>query len=401
MLRWVLIASLLVFLQDPLPEQLAEKLGDDDPKVREEAELKLVEIGESARRAVTKALGSTDLEVRRRALRILEELDLQAEERERECAARGQMLRLVSIDAADRSLRKILDELADQAHVRFRGDIPERQVSLEVSDMPLIQVLDRLGIQVVDTMPTLSPPMGPPTLTLKPGVPPEAVSYVAGARFWWTIRRWKNEGQIIRTTMDRDVQGLVEWDVAQVVRTSGSGFETCTIHSPREVYVPESDPGEMRIRIRGTRWWHCTRVLTFKDPRQGDYRRAGRFVVQVRWPSIHVTADRPCPPWVLYTSLRCLDVKVKYRNVGRRGNRSLAVGKGGGGRSIAQNPAWCGCEDAPSRHRRPKPARAQNLVVDVGWQGEELKEVESITVRFHKPVEECFELLSPALKAQR
>ncbi len=76
-----LLLSMFVAVSAPQEvdvDHLVERLGHEDPNARDEAEKRLLEIGEPARQGVLRAASSSDVEPRTRASRILAALDLAA-----------------------------------------------------------------------------------------------------------------------------------------------------------------------------------------------------------------------------------------------------------------------------------------------------------------------------------
>jgi len=75
MIRGAAVALALVLFQDPELGRLAEQLGNEDPSQRQQAERRLLEIGEPARSELERLARSKDAEVSGRARAILTTLD--------------------------------------------------------------------------------------------------------------------------------------------------------------------------------------------------------------------------------------------------------------------------------------------------------------------------------------
>jgi hypothetical protein len=75
MLRWAAWVLVLVPLQDPELLRLAEQLGHDDSARRQQAERRLLELGEAARATLERLAGGEDVEVRARARSILASME--------------------------------------------------------------------------------------------------------------------------------------------------------------------------------------------------------------------------------------------------------------------------------------------------------------------------------------
>jgi len=97
------------------------------------------------------------------------------------------------------------------------------------------------------------------------------------------------------------------------------------------------------------------------------------------------------------------DVHVRIRP-GKSNNRfggrsSLTVTSVCGRMAPPANPAWCGCDGQPAKWNLPAPAGSQDLsVLSYTWSGYAIDAIESISLTFHKPVEEPFDVSSPPLK---
>jgi hypothetical protein len=68
-------------------------------------------------------------------------------------------------------------------------------------------------------------------------------------------------------------------------------------------------------------------------------------------------------------------------------------------RAPPKTPAWCGCDVKPAKFERdPVPTLQDATVPSTSWGRYSLDDFESISLTFHKPVEEPFEVTSPPLK---
>jgi hypothetical protein len=79
-------------------------------------------------------------------------------------------------------------------------------------------------------------------------------------------------------------------------------------------------------------------------------------------------------------------------NGSRFGASRRFAASGGGG-------AWCGCRGAPTRGTLVAPIKIQEHRVDASAKAPRtLDDLDQITLQFHKPVEEPFDVTSPTLK---
>ncbi len=139
----VLMASLLGVVQDAAREW-CDKLGDDSPQVREEAQKQLVKLGASAIAALKATVEkSTDPEVRDRARKALDEIS-RAEKLEKVY----QPPKRVTVDFKGTPLRDAVAELGRQTGVRFTGANEDTPITLKVNEAPLLRVLDDISRQL-------------------------------------------------------------------------------------------------------------------------------------------------------------------------------------------------------------------------------------------------------------
>lgn len=331
---WSLLLIILAAAQDAEVDRLVARLGDDAPAAREEAERKLIEKGERALPALRRALESADPEVRARAQTAVARIE------------------------------------EDAAHMALQRQQRPGKIVVSAGDHTEI---------------------------------PSNAAVTDGARFTFACRPWPAEGPragtIIETTALKYLDGNLEWEVAAL--TTGRGVETCDRHSPDLVYAP----GEWRtgagVQVKGLRRWYCDIPMRFDDPRDGDRRHAGPYTLVVRWPSIVVETDTPVSTWILPQMLSTSDITITFKEPeasGRYGSRL-----GGKRNSIARGPtpvyAWCGCAGQPAKEtRKPPPMSREHAVKDPLRIYPAIEKVASISLTFHRPVEEPFEVTSPALK---
>lgn len=173
------------------------------------------------------------------------------------------------------------------------------------------------------------------------------------------------------------------------------------MHSPGLVYVPDPGLTDPRVKVRGIRRWFCDVPVEFLEPAQGHRRRVGPYELEIQWPHIIIHADEPVPEPVIIETLGRDDIQWKVK-AGRFVGQGLddSIGSGGGGRGgYGRNRAWCGCVDAPAQGTRKAPEMLQEWRVKASNSApRNVDDAEWIKLQFHHPVEEPFELASPALK---
>lgn len=225
------------------------------------------------------------------------------------------------------------------------------------------------------------------------------VAVVDGARFTVQRQDWRAKGVVFETAVETFLEGDLEWDVSGIAAAGPLKVETCSVHSPRKVYV-DGAPGAAKVTIRGLRRWYCDVPFEFKDPRDGERFRVGPFEIALSWPNLTLRSDREMPVAVLAKALSPSDVRFTLRpgrNAIRVGGKRNLVARGGGGGS--EERAWCGCVGKPARDPKPPVPTSDRRIVAAGLGASvyTLDDIESISITFHKPVEEAFEATSTRL----
>jgi hypothetical protein len=228
---------------------------------------------------------------------------------------------------------------------------------------------------------------------------PERSSATDGAVFSFT-RRPTAAGTIFNTDLRRFLEGEIEWSVAGIRDDKNLVVETCDLHSPASVYVAALPPLPCTVTVKGIRRWYCDVPVEFKGTVEGATQRVAGFEMTVRWPDIVVTADRPVPQHLVPQLLRGWEISAKLKPNAPRGGgvRENLVARTGRVRESAKNPAWCGCSEKPTRGERPPVPTSTTWKVPVSnYAQSAVDDIESITFKFHLPVEEPFEVTSPPL----
>jgi hypothetical protein len=333
-MKSLLLAAFLL-LQDGELDRLLLQLGDSDPAARERATASLSARGEAARETLVKGRGHADPEIRTRSATLLLRMD--------------QAVYLEGLEKAQRPLKLKLLAAGEKS-------LPARAA---VTD---------------------------------------------GAYFSFERRPWAPDGAVLgtifETVIDPKLQGEIEWSVGAVRDGKELAVETCDYHSPRLVYVPGVPPVEGTVALKGLRRWYCDVPVEFKNPADGVTRRVGMFALTVQWPSIAVHSDVGLPDSVLRQVLRDADIRCVLKPGTRMGGgSSFTVTSRCGMRAPPKSPAWCGCDVKPAKfEHEPVPTLQEMKVPSTNWGRYSVDDFESISLTFHKPVEEPFEVTSPPLK---
>ncbi|MBI3855470.1 MAG: HEAT repeat domain-containing protein [Planctomycetes bacterium] len=333
MARWLLAAVILCPLDND-PRRLIDRLGDEDPPVREAAMQALVALGNDALPLLRPAADHPDAEIRTRVSLLLRQIDQAAYFKSLALVQRPRKIRLMAAE-----------------------------------------VLPQPGTAVID-----------------------------GGLFHFERRPW-TVGSLIHTRLESNLKGEIEWSVAAVRAGEDLRVETCATHSPETVYLPEDGVAPYTVVIKGTRRWLCDVPLEFRDPAEGDQRRIGPYTLTLRWPNVEVQAEGKLPPTLIYSMIQDSVVRAQFR----RGREQLPAEPRG---PVTDEPAiffpeakeeraaaaWCGCELEPDR-REKQPwlswRRSIHIPADPSCGFPDLA---SVSLTFHLPIEEPFELESPPLK---
>jgi hypothetical protein len=141
--RLRLAALLAVSLAAPLPaadppppvEKLVEQLGHPSFPVRERASKALRERGPGVLPALRKALESKDEEVRKRVETLIPPLEIEE----------ALLPKRVTVKATDGTLTSILGDIEKQTKMKVTANGPAAKATIDATDAPFWDVLDRLG----------------------------------------------------------------------------------------------------------------------------------------------------------------------------------------------------------------------------------------------------------------
>ena len=401
MLRLVVLGLLL--LQDPDVGSLVQQLGDNDPARREEAVRKIRQIGPGAREALEKALKDSDPEVRTRVQGLLDVLERERLQALLESRERKRAFPRVTLDMVDVPRCDVLAELSRQSGWELDPQPSlslNHKVTVQGRDIPMIQALHQARFRWSFSYLVKA--------VIGDGEPiSEATVFDDGLSFSFSRRLWapagKPIGTIFETKPSSEFEGDFSWKIASVKTDREWPIETCAIHSPSRVYVGNPDLIDPRVTVKGTRLWFCPTPLEFPEPKSGDLRECGPCQLTIEWPKIRVRLGTPVREFLRMHILTPRDIQLKLRPGREKETMGVGVGGGGGGRYGGRfggkNLAWCGCADHPATEASNPFPMTQEFSVEVDF-GDRyaISDVAAITVTFHKPVEDSFELSSPPLK---
>lgn len=137
------ILVLGLFGQDGPVRDLVQKLEDDSVDAREKAQKDLVARGDDSLPVLRELLESPTAsgELKLRAAAVIREIELAAK-----AAKVYREPKRITLNAADRTLREILDEVARQTEAKIDASAVDlaAKVTLDAQDDPLFEVLDRI-----------------------------------------------------------------------------------------------------------------------------------------------------------------------------------------------------------------------------------------------------------------
>ena len=136
MLLLILIGSLAI--QDPDLDALLKQLEDESIEVREKAAATLVDLGDKAEGRVRERMEKSDGELKLICKRILERMSVP-----KRLAGVLPPLRKVTMDAKDRSLKEVLEDLRGQTGMAMDTErLGDAQVTLSFKDLVPMEALD-------------------------------------------------------------------------------------------------------------------------------------------------------------------------------------------------------------------------------------------------------------------
>jgi len=232
-------------------------------------------------------------------------------------------------------------------------------------------------------------------------------AYIPGGGFVFRRSTWIQENQtagtVFHTASMREFEGELEWEVVRIRAGGDQEFLKCSRHSPGVVFVEDSKLADAVVTLRGVRRWYRATSVEFLSPSEGDTRHVGSYSLELRWPSVIVRSALPMAKDVLDRTCAPCDIQVRVKP-GREWRGSLrssssCVDIEFCGVELEGTRVWCGCNEAPARQEKARRNVVPERRVEYSGTSREapLEHLDSITVLFHEPIEERFEVTSPVL----
>lgn len=392
---------LLILCLAQEPEEVQrniDALSSESLESRTKAHAKLQKSGSDALPLLRKALAAADADLRARLHQIISEIERVELERKHDARNRPKALRLVTVDLENISLGDAMRKLGKEHsfNYEFEQKLAAKPVSLRVKSMPLLEALDKmvkpLGLYVSH--------FWLPKIELDSTKSRPSRVYTPGARF--TIqgaRKWR-KGWVLSTRHEEYLHGEIEFDVVQVLGKDDQPikFERCGKCSPRDVYVPNQESA--RPIIKGIRRWYSPYELVFTNPKNSQTKRVGDFDITIKWPELEVTSRRGWSEHIIAQTARDFSFTPKK---GRAKDLGIMGGGGGGhyGSRLTKRSfinSWCDCRGKPQPLIEKKVALVRHRKITSDFaRSYRLDDIEKITLKFYKPVEEPFELKGPVI----
>jgi hypothetical protein len=167
------------------------------------------------------------------------------------------------------------------------------------------------------------------------------------------------------------------------------------------VYVKSVD--SFVLKLRGHVTWLSQYTLQYENPRPGDEREIGTFVIRLDWPTITISSSEEWPDSIM------TKVGHSYILFDKNGNEmphhyeraDEREFKGIGKSDKAKG--WCYCEGGPRQgySARPTIGSRTGEVMSLYDTVPGLDKVSRVEVSLYKPIREDFEIVSPALALKR
>lgn len=212
----------------------------------------------------------------------------------------------------------------------------------------------------------------------------------------------KNDGIIVTTTLTPAPGLECSWTVTSAADEKGGAvkMERCGVCSPRLVFAATQEP--VRLRVAGVRRWFSDYDVVFENPRNGESRRIGGFTLEIAWPHVVITSEKPVPAAVLTRTATsfAFDLRRPPSDVigsgGCCGCGRARIVRGG---PKKEPPGWCPCANGPSAWKEAVVPMATRHAIS-GPMAEQagIDQVARIRLTFRKPIEESFEIESALLK---
>src|SRR5688572_3597984 len=136
-MRFLALFALLV-LQDPDIDKLLKQLEDESIEVREKAVATLVDLGDKAEARIRSHMDAVDGELKLVCKRILERMSVP-----RKLAGVLPPLRKITIEAKDRSLKEVLEDLRAQSGMAMDLErLADAPVTVSFKDLNPMEALD-------------------------------------------------------------------------------------------------------------------------------------------------------------------------------------------------------------------------------------------------------------------
>ncbi len=212
----------------------------------------------------------------------------------------------------------------------------------------------------------------------------------------------KNDSLLLTTTLTPAAGLECSWTVKDAVDEKGNAVKLsrCGACTPRLVLAATKDP--VRLRVAGVRRWFSDYDVVFENPRNGETRRVGGFTLEIAWPRLIITSDKPVAASVLTRTAASFTFDL-------RRPASDIIGAGGScgcgrariirGGPRKEPPGWCACLNGPCEWKEPAVAMAMRHVI-TGSMADQvaIDHVARLRLTFRKPIEEPFEIESALLK---
>jgi len=186
--------------------------------------------------------------------------------------------------------------------------------------------------------------------------------------------------------------GHISFDIDSVTNVDGKLLEVerCGLCSPAQVYAKDAS-GPIRVRVKGKHLWFSPYQVEFENPKQGDRKKIGNFILIVDWPVLKIRSRKGWPEEVG----NLFETKFTYelKNGEPQTFMGARTGAGGGGSSSTRWPdSWCQCKDGPKPMvEKPKLELHQEFAASPRGNAPAIEKVSRILYVFLKPVEEPFD----------
>jgi hypothetical protein len=360
-------------------------LGHDEVARREAAQAKLLKSGEKALPELRKAVASKDAEIAARVRTLILLIDRPERERQHDALERKRVLNLHSVDFKNARASDVLEKLKQLLNADFAGEIdPAARVTLTAKDETLRKILDEIEDQAKCT------------IRHQEGVwqvgssksPRKPRAYLPGT--WLDLTRTPIEdGKVKGIRFKAKMEGMSSVFIDSWEAQGNDGHPRrvarCEPCGPYYAFV-ETGGEELRVRLKGRIQWNSHYEVQVANPEVAESFLIGSYVIQYEYPKLRVTSKEPLE---LYQFLYA-ELVGTYKGRVQDSSPPIRFEAPPRPEKMREPGRWCDCGPGP----KPDPP-VRNRIEFREYQGiygsQPASAFESMKIMVRKPIQEPFD----------